>query len=210
VRPTFIRPLVPADAARPPRGPGWLFEPKIDGFRFQVLKDGDQVRLFSKSGAEYTDRLPRMVEWFRHLPTSSAVLDGELVYAGTDGRPRFYNLLYEMRTRWPDEDRMIYFVFDLLHEHGEDIRLLSLTERKCRLDRLCRRSRISIMKQVLTFPDGTILIEHCARLGFEGVVAKKVDRPYVSGPSKAWAKTKCPGWKRDNQERFKLFEGHAR
>ena len=103
VHPTFTRPLVPADAARPPRGPGWLFEPKWDGFWFQVVKDGDRVRLFSKSGAEYTDRLRGMVEDFRRLPTRSAVLDGELCFIGADGLPRFYQMLREMRTRWPDE-----------------------------------------------------------------------------------------------------------
>jgi bifunctional non-homologous end joining protein LigD len=203
VRPTFVRPLVPANATRPPRGPGWLFEPKLDGFRLQILKDGDCVRLFSKGGAEYSDRLPGMVESFKRLPTRSAILDGELCSIGADGRPRFYKLLHDMRTRWPDEDQMMFFVFDLLYQDGVDLRHLPLSERKRDLDRLCRRSRLPSMKQVQTFPDGDVLFEHCAKFGFEGVVAKRVDRPYYSGPSKTWTKTKCPGWKRENQERFK-------
>src|SRR5215813_696505 len=106
VRPTFVRPHLPATAVRPPRGPDWVHEPKLDGFRFQVVKDGDRVRLHSKSGAEYTERLPGMVDHFKRLPTRSATLDGELCLIGADGRPRFYKLLYEMRTRWPDEDQM--------------------------------------------------------------------------------------------------------
>jgi ATP-dependent DNA ligase len=50
----------PASAARPPAGSDWLHEPKWDGFRFQVIKDGRNVRLYSKSGAEYSSELPGM------------------------------------------------------------------------------------------------------------------------------------------------------
>ena len=48
------------------------------------------------------------------------------------------------------------------------------------------------MKQVQTFPDGAVLFEHCASYGFEGIVSKRIDRPYVSGPCRVWTKTKCP------------------
>src|SRR5262245_37216273 len=210
VHPTFVRPLVPTNATRPPCGPGWLFEPKWDGFRLQVVKDGDRVRLYSKSGAEYTDRLRGMTAAFQRLPTRAAILDGELCSIGADGRPRFYKLLHDMRTRWPDEAAMMFFVFDVLHQDGVDLRHLPLSERKRDLDRLCRRSKLPIMKQVQTFPDGDVLFEHCAKFGFEGVVSKRLDRPYFSGASKTWTKTKCPDWKRTNQERFKLFEETAR
>jgi bifunctional non-homologous end joining protein LigD len=74
----FIRPLSPSEAVRPPKGDDWLHEPKWDGFRFQIIKDGGDVRLYSKSGAEYDDRLPGMVEAFAKLPTRAAILDGEL------------------------------------------------------------------------------------------------------------------------------------
>lgn len=195
---------------RPPRGPGWLHEPKWDGYRFQVVKDGDRVRLYSKSGTEYTDRLPGMVEHFRRLRTRSAVIDGQLCLIGADGLPRFYWLLNEMRTRWPDETAMIYFAFDLLQQDGVDLRPLPLTERRCDLERLCGRSRLPLMKMTQTFPDGAILFEHCARYGFEGVVSKRLDRPYVSSLTKAWTKTKCPDWKRENCERYEIFENAVR
>ena len=81
----FIRPLNPSAAVRPPKGDDWLHEPKWDGFRFQIIKDGSQVRFYSRHGAEYTDRLPGMVEAFGKMPTQSAILDGEL---GPDRSPR--------------------------------------------------------------------------------------------------------------------------
>ena len=70
---TFIRPLSLSAAVRPPKGDDWLHEPKWDGFRFQMIKDGSGVRLYSKSGAAYSDRLPGMVEAFATLPARAAI-----------------------------------------------------------------------------------------------------------------------------------------
>ena len=204
----FIRPCVPAGADRPPQGDGWSHEPKLDGYRFMIVKDGRRVRLFSKSGAEYTDRLPGMVEAFATLPATTAILDGELVFTRENGAPHFYALMGQMRTKRPDEARLMFWVFDLLHENGVDLRHLPLSERKHDLTRLCRKTKIPCMRQIGSYPDGEILLEHCGRLGLEGVVSKRVDRPYVAGPTptRAWVKTKCPQWRRDNANRHKLFE----
>ncbi len=72
----LIPPLIPYSAARPPNYDDWLHEPKWDGYRFQVVKNGLKVRLYSKSGAEYTQRLPYMVAAFASLAARAAVLDG--------------------------------------------------------------------------------------------------------------------------------------
>lgn len=61
--------------------------------------------------------------------------------------------------------------------------------------------------QVETFPDGAVLFDYCNRFGFEGIVSKRLASRYSSGPSRNWVKTKCPGWKRINAGRHKLFEG---
>ena len=129
-RPAFVRPLVPGTAKAPPKGGDWIHEVKLDGYRVQVTKDGDRVRVFTRSGAEYTSRLPRMVEAFARLPASSAVLDGELCYVGADGQAQFYALMREMRTRAPDEPALVFFAFDMLHENGVDLRTLPLIDRR--------------------------------------------------------------------------------
>ncbi len=98
-------------------------------------------------------------------------------------------------------------MFDLLHADGGDVKQLPLIERKRELVKLCRKSLLSRMRLIQTFTDGDVLFEHCARYRFEGIVAKRLDRPYVSGPSRSWVKVKCPGWKRENSERFRMFEG---
>jgi bifunctional non-homologous end joining protein LigD len=112
--------MIPCATKTPPKGEGWLHEVKLDGYRFQVVKDGDGVRLYSRSGAEYTERLPRMAEAFAKLPASAAVLDGELTLLGADGQAKFYRLMHEMRTRRPDETALVLFCFDLLHQDGVD------------------------------------------------------------------------------------------
>ena len=85
----FIRPLSPSAAVRPPQGDDWIHEPKWVGFRFQIIKDGSSVRLYSRHGADYTDRLPGMVEAFGKLPTQTAILDGELCLIDPRGAAHF-------------------------------------------------------------------------------------------------------------------------
>jgi bifunctional non-homologous end joining protein LigD len=203
----FVRTLSPSAAVRPPKGDDWLHEPKWDGFRFQVIKDGSRVRFYSRHGAEYTDRLPAMVEAFGKLPTQSAILDGELVLIDRRGSAHFYRLMAQMRTSHPDESQLMFMAFDLLHQDGVDLRALPLSERKRDLRRLCRKSRVPFMREVQTFPNGTLLFDHCRKFGFEGVVSKRLASRYAGGPNRNWVKTKCPGWKRINSERYRLFEG---
>jgi bifunctional non-homologous end joining protein LigD len=206
----FIRPLSPSAAVRPPKGDDWLHEPKWDGFRFQVIKDGSEVRFYSRHGAEYTERLPGMTEAFAKLPTRAAILDGELCLIDPRGAAHFYRLMAQMRTSSPDESQLMFLVFDLLHQDGVDLRGLPLSERKRDLERLCRKSKVPYLTQVETFPDGAILFDYCNRFGFEGIVSKRGSSRYSSGPSRNWVKTKCPGWKRINAERHRLFEGPRR
>jgi bifunctional non-homologous end joining protein LigD len=151
--------------------------------------------------------LPAFVDAYIDLPAWSVIVDGELCFIGGNGQADFHRLMAEMRTKWPDQDQLVLIMFDLLHQDGVDLRPLPLTERKRDLVRLCRKSVLSRMKLIQTFPEGQVLFVHCASYGFEGIVAKRLDRPYVSGPSRSWVKVKCPGWKRENSERFRMFEG---
>lgn len=206
VRPTFIAPQIPSSVKAPPQDADWIHEPKWDGYRFQVIKNGRGVRLYSRSGAEYTERLPSMVEAFAELPTRAAILDGELCLLDAGGAANFRKLMREMRTSSPDEAQLVFMVFDLLHQDGVDLAGLPLSERKRDLDRLSRKSRVPFLRQVQTFPNGALLLEHCNKFGFEGVVSKRLASRYSSGPSRNWVKVKCPDWKRDNSERHRMFE----
>ena len=137
----FIRPALAVPAKSPPKGDQWVHEAKWDGFRIQVVKDGSDVRLYSKNGAEWTKKLPAIVESFRGLPARSAILDGELCHSGASGRPDFRALMREMRSSRPDRFQLVVYAFDLLHLNGVDLRPKPFSERRRKLaglDKPCR------------------------------------------------------------------------
>ena len=102
-----------------------------------VWRDGSDLRLYSKSGAEYSNKLPGMRKVFAELPTNSAILDGELCLIDPSGGANFYRLMTQMRTRWPEQELLVFLAFDLLHQDDVDLRSHWLTERKRDLTRLC-------------------------------------------------------------------------
>jgi len=67
--------------------PSWVHEPKLDGYRLQVVKDGSTVRLYSRRGHDWGKRLAAVAESLRAIPTRSAILDAELCLPGRDGIP---------------------------------------------------------------------------------------------------------------------------
>jgi bifunctional non-homologous end joining protein LigD len=202
IRPAFVDPCFPVDAVRPPQGPDWLHEPSWDGYRIVVVKDGVDVRLYAKNAREYGKRLPRLMDWFANLPARTAVIDGELCFIDAAGQADFSRLGAEMRCRWPNEAHLMMIAFDLLHRDGLDLRHLALSERKAQLDKLCRGAQVvPFIRQVQAFPDGAALLDHLSRYRFEGIVSKRRDKPYVSGPSRFWVKVR-----RENKERLRLFK----
>jgi bifunctional non-homologous end joining protein LigD len=62
VPPKFISPCIPTTAKTIPHSDAWLHEPKLDGYRLQIVKDGRQVRLYSRNGHEWTKRLASLAE----------------------------------------------------------------------------------------------------------------------------------------------------
>ena len=164
---TFIRPLFPSTAFRSPKGDDWLHEPKWDGF---IIKDGAGVGFYSRYGADYTERLPCMREAFGKLPTQSAILDGELVLIDPRGAAHFYKLMAELRKRWPDESQLMFLVFDLLNQDGVELRGLRCSNANATCIVFASKSRVPFMREVQTFPNGTLLFDHCSKFGFEGVV----------------------------------------
>jgi bifunctional non-homologous end joining protein LigD len=80
-----------------------MHEPKLDGYRLQVIKDGRAVRLYSRRGNEWTRRLPALTDALAAIPCRSAIIDAELCLPGAGGAPNFYGLPAAMRRRRGDE-----------------------------------------------------------------------------------------------------------
>src|SRR6476659_1171441 len=82
--PGFILPCQPALADRPPSGPCWLHDIKVDGYRVIARKDGEQVRLWARTTSDYSKAFTRIRDAVAALPVESAVLDGEAIILRPD------------------------------------------------------------------------------------------------------------------------------
>src|SRR5438046_9544842 len=127
-----------------PKGDGWSYEPKWDGFRTLVFRDGDEVALMSRGGRPMTRYFPELLPAFRALPKKKLVLDGELVVVGANGldfgalQQRVHPA--ESRVRMLSEATPARSVaFDVLAEGATDLRKLPLGERRKRLEKLLKR-----------------------------------------------------------------------
>ncbi len=184
----------------PPSGPDWLHEIKFDGFRIQLHKWGDEVRLFSRNGKDFTQRFPTVAEAASALPTTHAVIDGEVVACDETGAPDFYTLLLRRASG------VCVWCFDLLALNAEDLRELRLEERKDRLAALLSAGGDERLRLSESFDDGLKLLEAAAHMNLEGIVSKKRSAPYVAGVNCGWVKCKTRQWREANRERYKLFE----
>ena len=112
----------------------------------------------------------------------------------------------EMCKARPDQQWLTLCAFDLMHLNGGDLRAKPLYERRANLAGLFGSVPVQCL-YLDQFDDGVKLLSWCPEYRLEGVVSKRRDAPYTSGPTKAWRKIKCVEWKAENSERWRLFEG---
>jgi ATP-dependent DNA ligase len=172
----FIEPCLPTDAAKVPVGPLRIHEIKHDGYRLLLKKYADSVRIYTRRGAEWTKRFPRIVEAALKIRAKSFYLDGEGVVCREDGVAVFDHL----HSKTFDHACFLY-AFDLLELNGEDWRGRPLEERKAGLRRLLRNRKSGIVYNDHLEGDGAAIFEHACRMGLEGIVAKRRDMAYRSG-----------------------------
>jgi bifunctional non-homologous end joining protein LigD len=182
----FIQPCRPTVAQRPPRGQGWVHELKHDGYRLQVhVRDG-RVKLYTMNAADWTKRYPRIVEQAARIK-GSAIIDAEVVCLDAEGVANFDAL----HSRIMDQ-AAVACAFDLLMIDGDDLRRKPLSERKAVLRKLLKRTKGGIQYVEHVEGDGAEMFAAACKLGLEGIVSKKLDAAYRSGPSKSWIKVKNP------------------
>ena len=183
----FIEPCIPSPVKRAPTSADWVFELKMDGYRLMVRRHEDKVRIYSRRGADFTLRFPRIVEAVRRLKVKSVLLDGEGIVYDQNGMPSF-DLIHSKQY-----DREVSLVaFDLLELDGDEVRRRPLLDRKARLAKLIAKARDGIEYGEHIDGDGSDIFKAACRLGHEGIVAKRKDLPYESGRSKRWLKIKNP------------------
>lgn len=129
----FIVPCLPTLRKEPPTGAAWVHECKFDGYRLQLHKEAKDVALLSKNGNEFTSRFPEILIAASTIPTKSVILDCELTACFDDGRPDFSALLHKR------EVPLCVWVFDILGQNGKDLRPLTLSSRRMKLNKLMAR-----------------------------------------------------------------------
>lgn len=169
-----------------PTGSRWLHEVKYDGYRVLIAVAGTKVKIYSRSGLDWTDKFPGVTEAAATLNLGSALIDGEVV-AFRDGKPSF-SALQDAIANGGD---MTLFAFDLLELDGQDIAGLPNIQRKERLRPLVEGvdARLQFAEHILG--SGEQLFETMCREGYEGVVSKLADAPYRGQRSRNWLKVKC-------------------
>jgi bifunctional non-homologous end joining protein LigD len=179
----------------PPAGDRWLHEIKFDGYRLQVRIEAGRARFHTRNGHDWTSYFPALAAAAASLP--DCVLDGELCAVGPTGYSDFSALRSAIPSRTDD---LVLFTFDVLWtgEHG-DLRPFALEARKNVLRKLldgaddAARTRFRWVDEFAGAEPRAVFQAAC-ELGFEGIVSKRRDRPYMSGRSDEWVKTKCrPG-----------------
>ena len=197
----FVPPMIPTAVGRPPVGPEWWHEAKLDGFRAQIHVDRGDAVLFTRNGRDATKRFRRALTPLLDL-RRRAVIDAELVACSDDGQPDFHALL-RFGARSPVG--LCLWCFDMMRLDGADLRRRPRIERQTRLAEVLADVDDQGVQLSAAFEDGQKLIEAAERLGYEGVVSKRVDSPYVSGRSLDWLKTKTRSWRAANKSRYELF-----
>ncbi|MER9654382.1 ATP-dependent DNA ligase [Mesorhizobium sp. M0152] len=183
----FIPPLMPTLVDRPPEADDWIHEVKFDGYRSQIVKDAGGVRIFTRRGLDWTSKYRDLAQAAGELEVESAIVDGEIIVLNDDGLSDFAALRKAVTRRQHD----LYFVaFDLLHLNGHDLRDMPLEDRREILASLIPEGQRIQFSQPL--PGEANAIFHLVdQAGLEGMVSKRRDSKYRSGPSTAWLKTKA-------------------
>jgi bifunctional non-homologous end joining protein LigD len=189
--PGFIEPCLPTLGSAVPCGPKWAYEIKHDGFRFICRREGDRIRVFSRGGYDWADRVPRIADALAALRVKSATLDGEGVVCGPDGVTDFDRLRSAVARKGSCDASL--FAFDLLEMDGTDLRREPWEKRRATLVSLVRKAGQGIrLSDHLEGADGEAVFHHACAMGLEGIVAKRRDKPYRSGRSPDWIKVKNP------------------
>lgn len=174
----------------PQHAPDWLYEMKFDGYRLVARIEGEDVRLFTRNGHDWSAKMPHLVEAMRALPAKWAWIDGEIVILDREGIPNFQSLQNAF-----DNDRtqdIVFYAFDLPFIGMRDLRQEPLGVRRALLQQLMDAAEDDQLRfsEALEAAPSDLVATAC-RMGLEGIMAKRLSSPYVSRRSDTWVKVKC-------------------
>jgi DNA ligase-1 len=192
MRPALAERLPDAEAVVKRMGEKFAIEPKFDGFRCQVHKDGGKIRIFSRNLEDFTDSFPDLVKGsLEEIEAKSVILEGEAIaynpvtnefvpFQETTKRRRKYGV-EEAAEKMP----LKLFCFDLLYLNGKDITKEPYSDRREKLKEIIRDDSITVMEAIgkvaHNAQDLLTQFEEAITEGLEGVMIKKLDSSYQAG-----------------------------
>jgi DNA ligase D-like protein (predicted ligase) len=186
--PQFVPPQLSQPVEKPPSGPQWVHEIKLDGFRMAARIDNGRVHLLTRTGLDWTNKYPSAIAALANVRVTTAYIDGELCGVDEAGLPSFAQT--QAATDGERSVQLVYYAFDLLHLGGRDVSNLQLIERKALLEPLVK-DKPGLQFNGHEAGDGELILKHAGQLSFEGVVSKTIDAPYAPGNRGLWRKAKA-------------------
>lgn len=186
----FVEPALATLVKEVPKGQRWLHEIKLDGYRIQAHRDGDTVRLLTRTGLDWTTRFGQdIVDALCALPAQHIIIDGEIVVENGTGTSDFSLLQADLSEE--RSDRFVLYAFDLIHIDGFDLRAAGLSARKAALKQLMEGAAPRLKFSEHFDESGDLVLKHACRLSLEGIISKVANAPYRSGRGREWVKSKC-------------------
>jgi bifunctional non-homologous end joining protein LigD len=175
-------------------GHDWLLERKFDGERCVARKAGGDAQLESRTAKDLTGTYPEVRGAVAGQPDRELLLDGEVV-AFDGAQTSFSRLQRRLGVTNPSSELVaaypvVFCVFDLLELDGDDLRRRPLLERRARLTEAVRPSAALQLSEAWR-DDSQRRFARACRAGWEGLIAKRAQAPYVTGRSRDWLKLKC-------------------
>ena len=171
----------------------YWYEIKYDGYRLLAAKAGDEVRLVTRGGHDWTTKFPIVADAVRKLPVREAVIDGEACVVDDAGRPSFQALQAWLAGETKDA-KLGYVTFDLLWVDGRDLRTAPIEERRELLLAIVAKApaplSFSRASAAANRAELARIVEAARGAGLEGIVAKRRGSRYVGGTGGAWRKLK--------------------
>jgi len=184
----FVEPALATRVEKAPEGDNWIHEIKYDGYRLLASVSGEAVRLYTRNGIDWTGRFQTIADALAKLGLKDVMLDGEVAVAQASGKTDFSALQRSLDSGVAKG--VSYFVFDILFEGANDLRKLTLLERKARLQKALAKARAPILISPYFEGNGPAVLEAFREQGLEGIISKKVDCRYIGGRTKNWLKIK--------------------
>ena len=199
LRPQLAERLPNPDAVIKKLGPVAV-QPKYDGVRVQLHKNGGNVRIFSRNLEDYSLMFIELVEAVKKLKERTLILDGEAIGYNTESEE--FTAFQETASRRRQHGietaaantPLVAFVFDVLYRNGKDLTSLPYEERYALLDEVIKGSRVllpTVLSRAGSAEELSALLLDNISKGLEGVVVKRMDSPYQAGARNFnWVKLK--------------------